>query len=224
MRQFIDEVCVYPVTCDSLTNGRGDKEWLDQVLSGGAKIVQLRDKESKDNEFLAKARYFREKTLEAGALFLVNDRLDIALLSDADGMHVGQGDFGPEEIRNLAPDMIIGYSCNTREHVVELANAVNSDTSCVSYYNVGPVYKTATKKGLHSFLGARAIADYTSLCSLPFTVMGGIKISHIDELVEAGAKRIAVVTAISEAEDMAAETAKWQKAIAEKRHTLDGAG
>lgn len=222
MRQFIDEVCVYPVTCDSLTHGRGDREWLDQVLSGGAKIVQLRDKESKDNMLLEKANYFRTKTREAGALFLVNDRLDIALLSDADGIHVGQGDLPPSELRKLAPDMIIGHSCNTKEQVLALADDVKKDTSCVSYYNVGPIYETATKEGLQSFLGPQAIAEYTSLCSLPFTVMGGIKISNIDELLKAGVQRIAVVTAISQADDMAAETEIWQNMILEKRNRIDG--
>ncbi|WP_228723310.1 thiamine phosphate synthase [Desulfosediminicola flagellatus] len=222
MQQFIDEVCVYPVTCDSLTHGRGDREWLDQVLSGGAKIVQLRDKESKDNLFLEKANYFRTKTREAGALFLVNDRLDIALLSDADGIHVGQGDLPPSELRKLAPDMIIGHSCNTKEQVLALADEVNTGTSCVSYYNVGPIYQTATKEGLHNFLGSKAIAEYTSACSLPFTVMGGIKFAHIDELLGAGVRRIAVVTAISQAADMAAETEKWQKKIREKRNRMDG--
>ncbi len=224
MRQFIDEVGVYPVTCESLTNDRGDREWLEQVLSGGAKIVQLRDKESKDNVFLEKARYFREKTRQAGALFLVNDRLDIALLSDADGMHVGQGDLSPADIRQLAPDMIIGHSCNTKEQVLALGQEVKNEVSCVSYYNVGPIYETATKKGLQTFLGAQKISEFTSCCELPFTVMGGIKLSHVDALLEAGVQRIAVVTAISKADDMMAETARWQKLIIEKRKTIDGVG
>ena len=108
LRQFIDDVTVYPVSCERLSDGRGDMYWLDEVLRGGARIVQLRDKESSDRHLLEKAKYFRRKTLEAGALFLVNDRLDIALLAGADGVHVGQQDLPPEEIAGLGPDLLVG--------------------------------------------------------------------------------------------------------------------
>jgi len=208
-----NEVTVYPVSCEKLCNGRTDYEWLDAVLAGGAKIVQLRDKVSGDRELLAKAKYFREKTREAGALFLVNDRLDIGLLADADGIHVGQNDMFPEEIRRLAPDWIIGQSCNSIEHVQTLGREVAAGKSAVSYYNIGPLFATNTKEGLHSFLGSEKIEEFSVHCDLPFTVMGGIKYKHIDELTRVGVRRIAVVTAISMADDMTKETALWVEAI-----------
>lgn len=217
LRQFEDEVAVYPVSCEKLAAGRDDREWLDQVILGGAKVVQLRDKESSDRDLLAKARYFREKTREAGVLFLLNDRLDIALLADADGMHVGQNDIPPAEIRKLAPDILIGYSCNTEEQTALLGKEVARGKSAVSYYNIGPLFETGTKEGLHTFLGAGGIGDFSRHCRLPFTVMGGIKKHHLDELLLAGAKRIAVVTAISLAVDIAAETACWQDKILSAR-------
>ncbi len=213
LRQFVEEVTVYPVSCEKLAAGRSDREWLDGVLAGGARIVQLRDKESKDAVLLEKARHFREKTREAGALFLVNDRLDIALLSDADGIHVGQNDLPPGEIRKLAPDLLIGLSCNSEADAEALVRLVAKDPNLVSYFNVGPIYPTGTKAGLLSFLGPQAIAAFSSKCPLPFTVMGGIKYGHIDQLVACGAKRIAVVTAISQADDIKSETARWVRAI-----------
>ncbi len=213
MKQFVHEVDLYPVSCERLAQGRSDQEWLDNVLSGGAKIVQLRDKESDDRLLLEKARYFREKTREAGALFLVNDRFDIALLADADGVHLGQDDLPPEEVRGLAPDMIIGLSCNTPEQAEQLGQLEQSGACPVSYFNIGPLYTTGTKEGLVRFIGAGAISEFASHCSLPFTVMGGIKLEHVAELVAAGAKRIAVVTAITQAEDMVAETKTWQQQI-----------
>lgn len=213
IKQFVDEVGVYPVSCEKLAAGRSDREWLDQVIAGGAKIVQLRDKESNDRELLAKARYFRERTREAGVLFFLNDRLDIALLADADGMHVGQKDLPAEEIRKLAPNILIGHSCNTEEQTRSLGKAVELGKSAVSYYNIGPLFETGTKEGLHHFLGADGIADFSRHCPLPFTVMGGIKLQHLDAVLAAGAKRVAVVTAISQAEDMAKETAIWQQRI-----------
>ncbi len=217
LRQFEEEVGVYPVSCERLAAGRSDREWLDGVLAGGARIVQLRDKESSDSELLAKALYFREKTREAGVLFFLNDRLDIALLADADGMHVGQKDLPPVEIRKLAPNILIGFSCNTEEQVKALGNEVEQGQSAVSYYNIGPIHPTGTKEGLHHFLGAEAVSLFSRHCLLPFTVMGGIKREHLGSLLRAGARRIAVVTAISQAKDIASETAYWQQQVVSGR-------
>lgn len=204
-----NEVTVYPVSCEKLCAGRTDYEWLDAVLAGGAKIVQLRDKVSGDRQLLEKAKYFRKKTKDYGALFLVNDRVDIGLLADADGIHVGQDDMPVEEIRRIAPDWIIGLSCNSVEDVQKLGDAVDAGKSVVSYYNIGPIYETKTKEGLQTFLGPSQIKKISSCCSLPFTVMGGIKFGNIEELTAVGARRIAVVTAISSVDDMIAETASW---------------
>jgi len=213
LKRFREEVSLYPVSCEKLCNGRSDREWLDGVLAGGARIVQLRDKVSEDAALLDKANYFRRRTREAGALFLVNDRLDIALLSDADGMHVGQDDLPCEAIRRLGPDFLIGLSCNNEDEARALGEKVRKGESGASYFNIGPLYSTETKEGLHTFLGPAAVKRYSSLCDLPFTVMGGIKLEHVDELVRAGARRIAVVTAITRAEDMAGETARWIETI-----------
>lgn len=219
MDHFVHAVDVYPVSCQRLAAGRSDLEWLDGVLAGGARVVQLRDKESDDRELLEKAKYFRRKTFEAGALFLVNDRLDIALLADADGIHLGQHDLPPEEVRRVAPELIIGLSCNTEEQAEELGRMEQKGACPVSYYNIGPLYPTGTKNGLSRFLGPEAIGLFSRHCSLPFTVMGGIKLSHVQELVCRGARRIAVVTAISQAEDMAAETRLWRQSIAKVKST-----
>jgi len=215
IQQFEDAVTVYPVSCEKLAAGRSDKQWLDGVLAGGAKIVQLRDKISSDNVLLEKAKYFRTKTREAKALFIVNDRVDIAMMAGADGVHVGQKDLPPNEVRNIASDIIIGVSCNTTEDVKALAALKGSGDCPVNYYNIGPLFVTETKEGLTSFLGIEAVSHFSKLCSLPFTVMGGIKEHHVADLVKAGVQRIAVVTAISEAEDIRAETARWMRMINE---------
>lgn len=207
MERLIDEVTIYPVSCEQLCNGRSDRQWLDAVLAGGAKMVQLRDKVSEDRVLYEKAVYFREKTRQAGALFIVNNRLDIALLSDADGVHLGNSDIPAEEARKIAPHLIIGVSANTEEQAASAARRG------ASYFNIGPLYPTSTKKKLTAFLGAGAIARFSSLSPLPFTVMGGIKLEHVPELIANGARRIAVVTAITEAEDMTAATRKWVAAI-----------
>jgi len=205
--KFIEEVTLYPVSCERLAMGRDDIAWLDGVLAGGAKIVQLRDKDSDGLRLLEKARIFRQKTLEAGALFIVNDRVDIALISGADGVHLGNSDIPAVEVRALAPDLIIGVSCNTEEQ------AATAESRGASYFNIGPLYATKTKDGLSAFLGPAAIPKFSALSPLPFTVMGGIKKEHIPELTAMGARRLAVVTALTGADDIAAETRTWLAAI-----------
>ena len=207
IKQFTQQVTIYPVSCEKLACGRSDEQWLDAVLAGGARIVQLRDKISDDRTVLQKAHIFRKKTRQAGALFIVNNRVDIALLADADGIHVGNNDLPALEIRRLAPNMIIGVSANTREQ------AATAAARGASYYNIGPLFPTETKTGLSEFIGPQAIATYSANSKLPFTVMGGIKLNHVPQLTQAGTRRIAVVTALTQAENIAAETKRWIDAI-----------
>ena len=207
MQFFQKEVTLYPVSSEPLAAGRSDLEWLQAVLAGGARMVQLRDKHSDDLAFYRKALTFREKTREAGALFIVNNRVDIALLAKADGVHLGNTDLPPEAVRELAPEMIIGVSCNRPEQ------AASAKSRGASYFNIGPLYPTKTKKKLTPFLGPDAIVEFSRLCDLPFTVMGGIKLAHVPELVARGARRPAVVTALTKAADIAAETRRWLETI-----------
>lgn len=210
-RQKLDflrqEVTIYPVSCEALANGRSDIQWLEAVLAGGAKMVQLRDKYSDDLTLYRKALVFREMTYAAGSLFIVNNRVDIALLAKADGVHLGNTDLPVQEVRKLAPELIIGVSCNRPEQ------AATAKDRGASYYNIGPLYNTETKKNLTPFLGADAIEIFAAQCDLPFTVMGGVKLDHVRDLAARGARRIAVVTALTQADDIAAETRRWIAAI-----------
>jgi thiamine-phosphate pyrophosphorylase len=204
---FREKVTLYPVSCEPLANGRSDIQWLEAVLAGGAKIVQLRDKFSDDLTLYRKALIFREKTWDAGALFIVNNRVDIALLVKADGVHLGNTDLPAREVRKLAPHLLIGVSCNKPEQ------AATAKERGASYFNIGPLYQTETKKNLTPFLGPDGVKTFSSLCDLPFTVMGGIKLEHVQDLAALGARRIAVVTALTQAKDIAGETRRWVAAI-----------
>jgi thiamine-phosphate pyrophosphorylase len=209
LERFIREVTVYPVSGEALADGRTDAEWLDAVLAGGARIVQLRDKLSSDRILFEKATLFRQKTSQAGALFIVNNRVDIALMTGADGVHLGNSDVPAQAARGMAPELIIGVSANT------LAQAASARERGASYFNIGPLFPTETKPGLTSFLGQEAITEFARHGDLPFTVMGGIKLQHVPELTALGARRIAVVTAITQAVDMAAETRRWHETISQ---------
>ncbi len=207
LARFVSAVTVYPVSCEALADGRTDAEWLNAVLAGGARIVQLLDKFASDRALFDKALLFRQKTREANALFIVNNRVDIALMTGADGVHLGNSDLPADAVRALAPELIIGVSANTPEQ------AASARARGASYFNIGPLFATATKAGLTNFLGPEAIGEFARLSDLPFTVMGGIKLHHVPELTALGARRIAVVTALTRAEDMAAETRLWHETI-----------
>ncbi|MDP2105707.1 MAG: thiamine phosphate synthase [Desulfobulbaceae bacterium] len=200
---FQEHVTLYPVSCERLANGRSDLIWLEAVLSAGVRIVQLRDKDSNDRDLFNKALIFRQKTKQSGALLIINNRVDIALAVDADGIHLGNSDLPAEAARRLAPEMIIGVSANTKDQAASAAERG------ASYYNIGPIFPTTTKEGLSAFIGSEAIATFSATSSLPFTVMGGIKLDHVKELISCGARRIAVVTALTQSLDIESETRKW---------------
>jgi len=208
MAIFRKAVTLYPVSGEQLANGRSDLEWLAAVLAGGARIVQLRDKQASGRALYHKALEFRHLTRAAGALLIINDRLDLALAIDADGVHLGNDDLPAEAARAIAPELIIGVSCNTEEQAASAAERG------ASYFNIGPLFPTQTKDGLSTFIGPEAIPRFASRCSLPFTVMGGIKHHHITQLIGLGARRLAVVTALTRAADIEQETRRWVTTIA----------
>ena len=191
------DIDLYPVTCESLSAGRSNVQVLEGLIAGGAKAVQLRDKEASPGDLYRMALTFREMTTKAGMLLIVNDFVDIALAVDADGVHLGQDDMPPEAVRSIAPDLLIGISTHSLEQALT-AQAAGAD-----YINIGPIYPTGTKKVAVKVMGPEAVTDIGSKVDIPFTVMGGIKESNMDELLKRGAKRLAIVTAVTEENDIA---------------------
>ena len=191
-----NEIDLYTVTCEELSNGRTNYDVLDAVIKGGGKIIQLRDKKCSKIEFLKTAKKFREITAKTGTLLIINDYIDVAIEIDADGVHLGQEDLSIEEARILAPELIIGSSSHN------LNEAIDAQSAGADYVNIGPIFPTNTKKHL-KVTGVEMIKKIVPHLNIPFTVMGGIKITNIDKVLHAGAKKIAVVTAITMADDMA---------------------
>ncbi len=206
-RQMFERVDVYPVTCEKLSAGRSDIEILDAVIEGGARIVQLREKDRSKKELYNLAVRFREITAQAGMLLIVNDHVDIALAVGADGVHLGQDDLPVAAARKIGPELLVGASTHSVEE------ALRAEKEGADYVNIGPIFPTKTKEGLGSFLGPEAIGSIGSRISLPFTVMGGIGASNIREVVSQGARKIAMVTAITKAPDVAEAVRTFRKAI-----------
>jgi thiamine-phosphate pyrophosphorylase len=192
-----NEIDVYPVTCERLSAGRSNFEVLEAVIRGGARIIQLREKERSKRDLFDLALTFREVTARAGMLLIINDHLDIALAAAADGVHLGQDDLPLTAARRLAPDLVIGISTHSLEE------ALDAERDGADYVNIGPVFATSTKAGVDRGLGPEAIASIGSRLSVPFTVMGGIAAANLDEVLAAGARRIAMITAITQAADIA---------------------
>jgi thiamine-phosphate pyrophosphorylase len=201
------EIDLYPVTCESLSAGRSNVQVLEGLIAGGAKVVQLRDKEASPGDLYKMALTFREMTTKAGMLLIINDYVDIALAVDADGVHLGQDDMPPEAVRPIAPDLLIGISTHSLEQAL-IAQAAGAD-----YINVGPIYPTGTKKVAVDVMGPEAVTDIGTKVDIPFTVMGGIKENNMDVLLERGAKRLAIVTAVTEAEDIAEAVRRMRDSI-----------
>jgi thiamine-phosphate pyrophosphorylase len=200
-RAGFQQVDIYPVTCERLSAGRSDLEVLEAVIRGGARIVQLREKEYATRDLYQLAMDFRRITACSGILLIINDRVDIALAVDADGVHLGQDDLPLTVARSLAPEMLLGASTHSLEE------ALQAQQDGADYINIGPIFPTKTKEGIGHFLGPEAIATIGSQVRVPFTVMGGITAANIDHVLVRGARRVAMVSAITQAADIA-ETVK----------------
>jgi thiamine-phosphate pyrophosphorylase len=173
----------------------GMQRALEGALAGGADLFQLRDKEATDDELLAAAATAREFCAAAGALFLVNDRPDLAAASGADGVHVGQDDMPVDRARKLVgDDALVGLST----HSMQQAQA--GGRSGADYIAVGPVHATPTKEGRPA-IGVEPIRYAASHVSVPWFAIGGLDAGTVGAVVKAGARRIVVVRALADADD-----------------------
>lgn len=194
--------------CESAVRGRPADPIVEAALEGGADIVQLRDKDADDDAVLAAAERFRALCDAHGALFIVNDRPDLAVRAGADGVHVGQDDARVEEARAIVgDDLLIGLSTHAPEQFAA-GLAAGADYLCA-----GPVHETPTKPGRPATgLGyVRHAAAHAG--GRPWFAIGGLDVTNVGEVVEAGAERIVVVRALRDAADPAAAARELRAAL-----------
>ncbi len=200
---------LYVITDCVLRPDRSHVDVAKAALAGGARIVQLRDKTSPLSRVLEEGREIRRLTREAGALFIVNDRVDVAMALDADGVHLGPDDFPPAEARRLlGAERIVGVSVNS----VEEAEAALRDGA--SYLGVGAIFGTTTKADAGAPIGLERLKEIKRATPLPVVAIGGIALNNIRSVAEAGADAAAVVSAVVCAEDMVAATRALVKRFA----------
>ncbi len=195
------------MVCDSKPGGRELTGVLRAAIAGGVDIVQLRDKRISDEELTEVVRTAHTICEREGVLLIVNDRPRVALAAGADGVHVGQEDMPVAQVRELVgPDVLIGLSTHAPTEVdaatagFGAAAETKRGGANVDYIGVGPVYATPTKPRRPA-VGLELVRYAAEHSRLPFFAIGGIDAGNVEAVVEAGARRVAVVRAIADAAD-----------------------
>ncbi|MFN9721491.1 MAG: thiamine phosphate synthase, partial [Planctomycetota bacterium] len=166
------------------------RQVVDECLGGGADVIQLREKQFNDREILDRARWIRAACHEAGALFVINDRADLAVASDADGVHIGQEELSVAQCRQLLqPWQLVGVSTHDRG---QIQNAMDDG---VDYIGVGPVFPSSTKS-FDQFPGLEFVAEAEATATCPWFAIGGISPENVSDVQARGCCRIAVTSAV----------------------------
>ena len=207
----IIDLSVYLVTDRALCLGRDLMAVTAEAVAGGAGVVQIREKDAGTREFVALARAMRELLGPLGVPLIINDRVDVALAVDADGVHVGQSDMHPAEVRRLiGPDKILGLSIDDWD---QLEEAEGMD---VDYLGVGPVFATATKADAAAPLGLDGLRRAVAFSSKPVVAIGGISRENAAQVAACDPAGLAVVSAICSARsprEAARDLARFMKGI-----------
>ena len=189
---------LYVITDEGIAGGRSHLEIARCAMEGGADVIQLRDKARSCTELVRIGRAIAAVTRPAGALFLVNDRLDVALACGADGVHLGQGDLRPDIARQLAPPgFIIGISVGS---VAETCAAVADGAD---YVVVSPVFSTGSKSDAGPGLGLAMVRKMKNAVKVPVLAIGGITPGNVGDVIRAGADGAAVISAVVAQPDIA---------------------
>jgi thiamine-phosphate pyrophosphorylase len=197
-------LCV--ITDPTLAAGKDHVAIAEAALAGGADVIQLRDKQGSLRDLLRQARAIQTLCRARGALFIVNDRVDLALAADADGAHVGQDDLPAEAARRLLgrAGKLLGVST----HDVEQARAALA--AGADYIGFGPMFATGTKETGYAPRGLAALGDVRrAVGGLPILAIGGITEDNVAAVVRAGATAPAVISAVVAAPDIAAAAARF---------------
>ena len=191
---------VYVILDTGALQDRDPIDVAERAIRGGASVIQLRDKMLPRGELIELARRLKSLCAGAGALFIVNDYLDVALAAEADGLHVGQEDLPVTEARRLLPfDRLVG--CST--HSVEQASQARD--AGADYIAVGSVFPTLSKEK-HEVIGLETLRQIKAQVSLPVVAIGGITCQNLDEVVRAGVDAVAVISAVLQTSDVEGAT------------------
>ncbi len=186
---------IYGITFERFSNGRSNIQIVKEMIEAGVKVIQYREKNKSFREMYEEASILREMTKEAGVIFIVNDHIELAMMIEADGVHIGQDDWPINEVRKLVgDDKIIGLSTHEKKQ------ALDALTEGADYIGVGPIFDTKTKD--YPTVGLEYLEYVAQNIEIPFVAIGGIKEHNIEEVLKTGAKSIALVTEITQANNI----------------------
>ncbi|HPJ97590.1 MAG TPA: thiamine phosphate synthase [Syntrophales bacterium] len=191
MRQF-NTRGIYGITAENLSAGRKNRQVVLEMLEAGIRIIQYREKKKSMADKYAECQELRRMTQDYGALFIINDHPDLCLLSDADGVHLGQDDYPVTAVRKLiGGERILGWSTHEPRQLEE-AHALDVD-----YVGVGPLFETHTKEDVMAPVGLSYLEWVVAHARIPFVAIGGIKEKNIFEVATRGARCICPVSEIT---------------------------
>lgn len=206
MKHF--DLSLYLVLDRAMCGSFGLVETTKAAIRGGATIVQLRDKDVSTAEMIATGKALKQAMQGSNVKLIINDNVEAALAIGADGLHIGQHDGAPAQIRaQIGPDMILGLSVQTTEL------AEKADPAVVDYLGIGPVFPTKTKNNCAPVIGFDGLKRVRSHNGLPAVGIGGIKLNHVADVLATGVNGLAVVSAICGQPDPEAETRGFKAAI-----------
>lgn len=198
---------LYGITGEKFANGKTNYQCVKEMIDGGIKVIQYREKEKSMKEMVEEAKKIRDLCRENSVLFIVNDHVDLALLIDADGVHVGQDDMDVNDARTLIGDnKIIGLSTHSPEQGKKAFENNNVD-----YIGVGPIFPTTTKDTAP--VGLKYLDYVLENIKMPFVAIGGIKISNIDKIISRNAHSICMVSEIVKNDNIKEFVKKYQNIL-----------
>ena len=184
------------VTDRTLAGGRNLTDIVSAGVRGGVSMVQLREKQAGTREFLEQARALKSVLAPHKIPLIINDRVDVALAVDADGVHVGQTDMPVEQVRALiGPNKVIGLSITNQQQIIK------ADAGLADYLGIGPLYDQTTKPDASKTLGVEGFRALRQQTQKPVMAIGGLKADNSAPVIEAGANGLAIVSAIIKAAD-----------------------
>jgi thiamine-phosphate pyrophosphorylase len=188
---------LYIITDEMIGRGKTHAEIARLAIAGGADAIQLRDKSCSSREMVRIGRVIRGITRRSSVLFIINDRLDVALTCGADGVHLGQGDMRTDVARQIAPPgFIIGVSVSTVD------DALRAERDGADYVALSPVFSTGTKSDAGPGQGLEVLREIRRNVSVPVIAIGGIRRENIRDVIAAGADGVAVISAVVGAADI----------------------
>lgn len=198
---------LYLVTDSDILKGRDFYKCIEEAMKSGVTMVQLREKDVDGKEFLQKAVKLRELTRKYNVTFIINDRVDIAQLVDADGVHVGQSDIDAVSVRKLmGENKIVGVSARSVEEA-KIAKEMGAD-----YLGIGAMFSTSTKKDAKD-VSFDTLSHIIEEVDLPFVLIGGITLDNVCELKKFNPDGYALVSGILGADDISSRVKMWNKKI-----------